>query len=354
VPKITIDGKEYDKSLVPYDASGYGEERALTRAQEDYTLERMGWFPSGVLVLRDSREEGKKILASCPDKNERTKPSSVFEEVVRRHDNWQPLDLGGDHHRIRVVKGTSLSFNKGQEAAFIKIDMQRRAATSKAGITIWQMLAKRHSLGDNSIRPQDRFYLVFHRESPFSIYCFFGRAHAVAKAIDVLTEFDTSQNNSIRRVLCVKNKELPMTASFDELQRRGLINEFDVVQLLDATTALPPESELVTQSSITTVPSPLIDEKAKSMISNFPLTLKFENRTIQLPGLDPNVHTVSDLRQSITNFTNVSPEEQKLLCKGADKLNTDSDLLLQNTALKPNATIIVLRRAPTATATKKK
>mmetsp|Transcript_1832 Transcript_1832/g.2391 ORF Transcript_1832/g.2391 Transcript_1832/m.2391 type:complete len:115 (+) Transcript_1832:1-345(+) len=66
VPKITIDGKEYDKSLVPYDASGYGEERALTRAQEDYTLERMGWFPSGVLVLRDSREEGKKNTCIMP------------------------------------------------------------------------------------------------------------------------------------------------------------------------------------------------------------------------------------------------------------------------------------------------
>jgi len=337
-------GDVYDVSYAP---------RPLEERQLPLTLEALGWFPSGVIEVREEEEDVEEEDARGPSS---FKASTLFEQVKHRFDDAPPTDEGRPRFRVKRgddARGISAAASKKKETGFRRVDDQRKRAKSKAGETVWHMLAKKHAVGAAGVRDEDRFHLVVDakEKEDASFYCFFGRATSVAAAVDAIKR-DARRDGDVL-VVGRTNEALPMTASFADLERNGTLRPFDVVdvkgrrplQLRDPLMSPPaavPAAAAAPAETTTPLPEPSEDDD-EGPRSSFTVVVKFEARAVTLEGLDPAVSTVADLQRAIAEATGLAPEGQKLVCKA--KLADDSSLL-HDAGLRSGASIVVLRAAP--------
>jgi len=314
-------------------------------SQLPVTLAALGWFPAGVVELREHERKTSREQAESSS----FKASTLFNEVARRFDDFAPTDAGAPRFRAKRSDDTVL---RQRATVFAKVDAARKRSKSRAGETVWHLLAKRHAVGPTHLRDEDRFHLVLEGEPSF--YCFFGTSTSVAVAVDAIKRDAERQGD----VLVVGSTELPMAASFADLHRDGLLTPFDVVDVkflrgghVDDSSAPPKkEEEAPRQGGGATPPPPPSQDAAPACSApSLPLVVKFQNEAYPVGGLDPAVATVADLRAAIAKLTGLDATAQKLVCK--DRL-ADPDCLLKDTKLAPGTTIVVLRGKATTTGAK--
>ena len=315
-----------------YDAS-YAR-KLLGPSELDMTLEALGWFPSGVIELRsEAKREPTRTTF---------KASTLFNAVDRRFDDARPTDSGNPHFRAKKSGDTVM---KSRGTVFAKVDAKRKAASSQTATKVWQILAKRHSMGQPNIRDDDRFHLVVVDEVDLGFYCFFGRATSVSAAVEGLKRWDL-----LGDVLISCETPLPMTATFAHLERSGLLHPFAIVQFKSRTDLTTTEAPTTTTKDEAMPPPPkeevMVEEEEEEEETSkcFPVEIKFEEKVYSIRTVSEATGTVGDLREAIAKETGVPGSSQKLLCR--DRL-TDSECLLKDTKLRPGTTIVLVRSKDT-------
>lgn len=326
--------------LLAFDGSLCGEAVPLTAEKFDSTLQSLGWFPSGVLVLR-RRCTVDEITSVQYDK---APPSVLLRNVTSRHDEMPALDVGRGGLNLATTAAAAKIAEK-RDVAFAKVDSSRlksaRARDKRTATLLWHMLAKRCALGRASLREEDRFYFVVDRgEQTTAMYVFFAMSTLAGHALADICSY-LGVEAACKRL---RSDQLYL----DNLRRiADQIHQFDIVRVVDA----PAATELTEKAEEESLAAaaPLIPSEAphhQSSQNKFDMVLvvKFGPSEYHITGLTP-ASTVSELKHAIAVSTGLNPAKQKLVCKAAHLLDDPARPLAQ-TGLQPNSRIILMTSKP--------
>lgn len=322
LPAAAADGTWAPDRLRPYDGSSCGEAVLLGVEALDKTLQALGWFPSGVLVLRP---ESPTPARTERRPNTQPPPSALFEAVARRHEHLPALNAGQGGLRIATTAAKAPRLSEAAakaDAARIKAE---RAKDKKTATQLWHMLARRAATGRESIREEDRYYLVV--EGNPTQYVFFPKSASAAKALEGINSLlDTCGHFNV-----ALDPLLPLS---DQLP------PFAVVRLVDRAPEVETDAAVVRREAA----APPDEESAPDPTDDaaLPIVVKFgggEHRLVDLGSES----TVGDLRASIARATGLEPARQTLVCKAAHLLD-DPTRPLARTNLHPNARIILMTK----------
>lgn len=336
---VHLDGSE--SPLLAFDGSLCGEALPLAAEKFDSTLQSLGWFPSGVLVLRRQCVVDESS-SSAHYKN--APPSTLLRNVMTRHDEMPALDAGRGGLRVATTSAAA-EIAKKRDAAFAKVDASRiksaRAKDKRTATLLWHMLAKRCALGRASLLEEDRFYLVVDRgEQTAAMYVFFAVSTRAGHALaDICSHLGV--DSDCKRL---RSDELYL----DNMCRLAdQIQQFAIVRVVDASTAIELTAKATQESVIESAPlspseGPQHDvDQNKSDVG---LVVKFGASEYHITGLTP-ASTVGELKDAIAISTGLNPAKQKLVCKSAHLLDDPARPLAQ-TDLRPNSKIIVMTSKP--------
>ena len=340
---------------VPLDGSSCGPPKALRVADAASTLQTLGWFPSGVLVVEaaaTAADAGGSASSAAPAK---APPSSLFAAVATRHDAAPALDAGTTRARVRT-SAVDASADAARDAKARKTDAARRKAAGardpKTAATLWRMMAKRHAVGRDGLREEDRHYLVVDRGDSPALYCFFSRQDTLGRATEAVAAL--LRVSPAAAALARAGDGATFRATDTLFALDGALPSFSCVSLVrggGGAAAAPAaegaaegvaEASGVAEAAAPTAASPS-SPSPPPPAGAYDLVVKYDKRDHTIAHLTP-ASTVAELKAAAAAATGVEPAAMKLIFKG--DLARDDAKKLGDTALKPGAKILLMKTKP--------
>jgi hypothetical protein len=360
------------------------------------TLQSMGWFPSGKLVIlslntnQDEKEEGllKKFvewqsrhvlneeefgynLPSMPaaddgkgvqwigaggvDTDAKLKPTDIFNAVQSRFQD-DPTTQVDDGHVISKKRQKRTEQQRQQRLDSILNNLKNKKKTSTQ---VRNMLIKSRSVGDKKLRMEDRFHLEVVRvddtgqdettpKNETSDYRFYSRQTTAGKVASGVAP-DIGKDRSAEFLVSVsyegneRYRRLPNTMSLHDAQRQGWLNEFDAVLIRlymlqgDDSTG-PSKSVLDASSDGESVPE--VDENAMEIESTENECIDIVATTMKEPTADSSKAHNSDQQHNMETIFRMAEageiENESIPNKSAKKKKPIS-LQVQNMLIKSKA-----------------